>query len=131
MSITLSDGITTVALHKDLYWSDENSWHPVEQSKNYTLTGALVVMSAERKAGRHITLEPEDDGSAWMALSAVQSLRNWAAVPGKQLTLTLRGITHTVLFRHEDGGFEATPVQHRDDLVTTDFYRVVVRLLEI
>lgn len=131
MSITLSDGTTTVALHKDLYWSDENSWHPVEQTKSYTITGALIVMLGERKAGRHITLEPEDDNSAWMPLSAVEALRNWAAVPGQQLTLTLRGITHTVLFRHEDGGLEAVPILHRDTQVSTDFYRCVVRLLEI
>ena len=32
MSITLSDGTTTVTLHPDLYWEDENSWHPVEQT---------------------------------------------------------------------------------------------------
>ena len=129
--ITLSDGTTTVSLHKDLYWSDEHNWHPVEQTKNYTLTGALIVMFAERQAGRHITLEPEDDNSAWMPLVDVAVLRNWASVPGQQLTLTLRGIAHTVLFRHEDGGLEATPIQHRDDTVGTDFYRCVLRLLEI
>lgn len=129
--ITLSDGTTSVALHKDLYWSDENSWHPVEQTKNYTLTGALIVMSSERKAGRQITLEPEDDMSAWMPMGDVVALRNWAAAPGKQLALTLRGITRTVLFRHEDGGFEAVPVQHRDSTLSTDFYRCTVRLLEI
>lgn len=129
--ITLSDGITTVTLNKDLYWSDENNWHPVEQTKQYTITGAMIVMSGARTAGRHITLEPEDDNSAWMLLPAVQALRNWAAVPGKQLTLTLRGITHTVLFRHEDGGFEARPIKHQADLANTDFYSVLVRLLEI
>lgn len=131
ISITLSDGTTTVALHKDLYWSDENNWHPVEQTKAYSITGALIVMSGERKAGRHITLEPEDDHSAWMTLPVVTVLRNWAAVPGQQLTLTLRGVAHTVLFRHEDGGLEARPIQHQDSLADTDFYSCVVRLLEI
>jgi hypothetical protein len=129
--ITLSDGTTTITLHKDLYWSDENAWHPVEQTKSYTLTGAMIVMSGTRTAGRSITLAPEDDSSAWMALSDVDALRNWAAVAGKQMTLTLRGNTHTVLFRHEDGGFDATPVQHRDSTVSTDFYRCTVRLLEL
>lgn len=129
--ITLSDGTATVTLHKDLYWSDENNWHSVEQTKQYTITGALIVMSAERKTGRHITLEPEDDGSAWMLLNSVVQLRNWANVPGKQMTLNLRGENHTVLFRHEDGGFEATPILHQDSLAATDYYRCVVRLLEI
>jgi hypothetical protein len=129
--ITLSDGTTTVALHKDLYWGDEFTWRPVEQTKNYTLTGAMVVMASARKAGRHITLAPEDDSSAWMPLATVTALRNWAAAPGKQMTLTLRGITYMVLFRHEDGGLDATPVQHRSDTAIEDFYRCTVRLLEI
>lgn len=129
--ITLSDGTTTVELHKDLYWSDENNWHPVEQTKQYTITGALIVMSSERKAGRHVTLEPEDDNSAWMLLGTVVQLRNWAMTPGKQLTLNLRGANRTVLFRHEDGGFEALPIKHQDSTLVTDYYRCVVRLLEI
>ena len=129
--ITLSDGTTTVTLHNDLYWSDEHNWHPVEQTKAYTLTGALIVMSGYRASGRPITLEPEDDGSAWMQLSSVSQLRNWAAVPGKVLTLTLRGIAHSVLFRHEDGGLEAIPVKHQNDVASTDYYRCVLRLLEI
>ena len=129
--ITLSDGTLALTLHADHYWSDENNWHPVEQTKAYTLTGALIVMAGERKAGRPITLEPEDDNSAWMPLSIVEQLRNWAAVPGKQMTLTLRGIAHVVLFRHEDGGLEATPVKHQNDVASTDYYRCVLRLLEI
>ena len=129
--ITLTDGTITVTLHPDLYWSDENNWHPVEQTKQYTITGALIVMAGERKAGRHITLEPEDDGSAWMPYSAVAQLRNFALMPGKQMTLNLRGVTRTVLFRHEDGGFEAIPVKHQNDVLSTDYYRCVLRLLEI
>ena len=129
--ITLTDGTITVNLHKDLYWSDENNWHPVEQTKQYTITGALIVMSGERKAGRHVTLEAEDDNSAWMLLNTVVQLRNWAMIPGKQMTLNLRGVNRTVLFRHEDGGFEALPILHQDSLLGTDFYRCTVRLLEI
>lgn len=129
--ITLTDGTTTVVLHKDLYWSDENNWHPVEQTKEYTITGALIVMSGERKAGRHVTLEAEDDNSAWMLLNTVVQLRNWAKIPGKQMILNLRGVNRTVLFRHEDGGFEAAPILHQDETLGTDFYRCTVRLLEI
>ena len=41
MSITLSDGATTLALHPDLYWSDEHNWFPVEQTAQRTITGAV------------------------------------------------------------------------------------------
>lgn len=129
--ITLTDGTTTVALHKDLYWSDENSWHPVQQSSQYTITGAMIVMSAEKKAGRRITLEPEDDNSAWMSYTDVGQLRNMALVPGKVMTLNLRGLNRSVIFRHEDGGLEATPVKHQDSLNAQDFYTCTLRLLQI
>lgn len=65
MSITLSDGATTLALHPDLYWSDEHNWFPVEQTVQRTITGALIVSVATRLAGRPVTLQPEDDRSAW------------------------------------------------------------------
>jgi hypothetical protein len=134
MSVTLSDGTTTVTLHPDLLWSDEFNWHPVEQSAQRTVTGALIVQVATRVAGRPITLEPEDDSSAWMLRSVVEQLRNWAAVPGQELELTLRGVARDVVFRHQDGaGLEAVPVVHfsDSDVASSDWYRCTLRLMEI
>ena len=129
--ITLTDGVTTLDLHPDLRWSDEDNWHPVAQTVERTLTGALDIQVATLQAGRPITLEPEDDGSAWVPASAVAQLRNWAAVPGQQLLLTLRNVSHTVLFRHQDGGLEARPVVHYRDRVAEDWFLVTIRLMEI
>lgn len=131
MAITLSDGTTTINLHPDLYWSDENNWHPVEQTVTRTVTGALVVEVAERGAGRPVTLEPEDDSSAWMTHEVVQQLRNWAAAAGQELVLTLRGEARDVMFRHQDGGLEATPVLHMNDVQDEDYYLCVLRFMEI
>ena len=133
MSLTLADVSTTLTLNPDLYWSDENTWHPVQQTADRTITGAHVVQAALMVKGRPITLEPQDDSAAWMSLSDVTALRNWAAVPGKTMTLTLRGVERDVIFRHQDGGFEARPViQYRDGHeLTTDFYRCTIRLMEI
>ena len=129
--ITLSDGTTTLELNPDLRWSDEDNWHPVAQSVERTLTGALDIQVAALQAGRPVTLEPEDDGSAWMPSSSVAQLRNWAAVPGQQLLLTLRNVSRTVLFRHQDGGLETRPVVHYRDRVAEDWFLVTVRLMEI
>ena len=131
MSITLSDGVDTINLHADLFWSDQNKWNPVEQTALRTITGALIVSSAARVAGRPITLEPENEASAWMTGTVVEALRNCAAVPGKEFTLTLLGDTYDVIFRHQDGGFEATPVVHYNDANSTDFYLCVLRFMEI
>lgn len=129
--ITLADDTTTVTLHPDLFWSDELNWQPVEQTTQRTITGALIVSVAERVAGRPITLEPQDDSSAWMTRQVVQALRNWAADPGKELVLTLHGATYQVMFRHQDGGLEARPVVQYNQPANEDFYLCTVRLMEI
>lgn len=132
MSITLADGTTTVALHPDLYWEDEATWQPVEQTVERTITGAMIVSVAQRISGRNITLRPEDDSSAWMPRATVDALRNWAAVPGQQLTLTLRGAARTVMFRHHDGGaLDARPILHFNDVDAADWYLCTIRLMEI
>lgn len=129
--ITLSDTTTVLELNPDLFWSDEDRWNPVQQAVQRTLTGALDIQVGTLTKGRPITLEPEDDSSAWMHSSIVAQLRNWAAEPAKQMTLTLRNQTRLVLFRHQDGGFEARPVVHYRDRVDEDFYLCVIRLMEI
>lgn len=131
MSITLNDGTTTLTLSPDLLWVDENDWSPVQQSVQPTITGALDVQVGVLLAGRRITLQPEDDSSAWMRRSVVDTLRNWAAVPGKQMTLTLRSVAHTVIFRHQDTALEARPVAHFSDVQATDNYLCTLRFLEV
>lgn len=133
MSLTLADSGTTLTLNPDLYWSDENNWSPVRQVVDPSITGVPIVQVAAMVNGRPITLEPEDDEAAWMTRADVTVLRNWAAVPGKTMTLTLRGVARAVIFRHQDGGFEARPViQFRDGHeLPADFYLCTIRLMEI
>lgn len=132
MSITLADTGTTLVLNPDLYWTDENNWHPVEQTAQRTITGALVVDVQVRDGGRPITLQPQDESSGWTTRAQLDQLRNWAAVAGKTLTLTLRGSARTVMFRHQDGSaVEAEPVVHFNDVESGDFYRATIRLMEV
>ncbi|MDB5777914.1 MAG: putative transrane protein [Polaromonas sp.] len=130
MTITLSAGGTTVALDADLLWADENNWHPVEQSIERSVTGAQIISIGTRIGGRFITLQPEDDGSAWMTLLDVAQLKAWAAIAGQQMQLTLRGVTRTVIFRHPEP-MEAAPVVHYSDVQDSDWYRLTLRFLEI
>lgn len=132
MAITLTASGVTVTIHADTYWSDEFAWFPVEQSAQRTITGSLIVSVAEAIAGRPITLQAIDEQSAWATLADVAQLRNWASVAGLELQLTLRGSTRAVIFRHHEGvAFEATPIVHFSDVDNDDFYRIVLRLMEI
>lgn len=132
MAITLTDGTTTVNLHPDLLWSDENGWHPVEQTVQRTITGALIVSVGTRVKGRNITLQPEDASSAWMVRADVETLRTLAAVPGKTMTLTIRGTAYTVIFRHHEGAaVDAAPIVHYNDVDADDWYSVTLRFMEV
>lgn len=132
MTITLSYLTTTLALPEDLYWSDENDWHPVEQSVQRTITGSLIVNAATRTGGRPITLQPLDESSAWMYRELLDTLRSWGAVAGRTMTLTLRGVSRSVIFRHQDGAaIEALPIIHYNDVNSADFYLTTLRFQEV
>lgn len=130
--ITLSDGTTTLTLHPDLLWLDENNWHPVEQSVQRSVTGAYIVSAATRVKGRSITLQPIDQSSSWTPRADLDQLRNWASVAGKQLVLTLRGTQYNVIFRHHEApAVDATPVVHYNDVDLADWYLVTLKFAEV
>ena len=129
-AITLAADGTTLTLNPDLYWSDEQGWFPVEQTSVRTITGSLVVSTALKTGGRPITLTTDSEDSGWVTRADVEQLRNWASVPGKVLTLTLRGTSRSVIFRHQDVAFDAAPVAHYSDINSADFYRATIRFQE-
>lgn len=132
MAITLTYSGTTLDLPADLLWIDENDWAPVEQSVQRSISGALIVSAASRIAGRPITLRPENDSSAWMMRSVLNTLVTWATFPERQMTLSIRGTSYDVIFRHHDGqAIEASPVIHYNDAQPTDPYIVTLRFMEV
>ncbi len=125
----------TLSLPDDLLWSDEHTWSPVVSSVSYLITGALLVQSAARQAGRDITLVGAAD-MAWVTRSVVNLLRDWAALPLDSVTgrfeLTLMdGRIFTVAFRHADGAMEAEPVTGFPARNDSDFYRITLNLMQI
>jgi hypothetical protein len=130
--ITLTYLTTVITLNPDLTWGDEHNWFPVEQSVQRTITGALIISTATRVAGRPVTLAPTDDSSAWMPQATLDELRNLAVVPGRVLQLNIRGTSRDVIFRHHEGAaIEAVPVVYYNDVDATDWFKVTLRLMEI
>jgi len=130
--ISLTSAGVTLTLHPDLYWSDEHNWHPVEQTAQRTITGAQIISTAARIGGRPLTLEPFDESSAWLPRATVETLRQWAATPGKEMTLTLRGVAYAVLFRHQDApALDAKPIIHFNDADAADWYSATLKFMEI
>lgn len=127
---TLTVGSTTVDLG-DLLWADEFAWQPVAQQVDRSLTGALLIQAAALLAGRPVTLTGGADDRGWISRATLLQCTAWAAVPGQVMTLAWRGSSYSVIWRHQDGAIEATPVDPRTDDAADDDYRVTLRLMVI
>lgn len=122
-------------LPDDLLWADEHGWTPAVASASYLITGALLIQSATRQAGRPITLVGAAD-MAWVTRATVEQLRAWAAVPvgsatGRFALTFADGRAFTVAFRHSETAIEAEPVLGFPARADTDFYRLTLRFLEL
>ncbi len=107
--ITLTYNGTVAQLGDRLLWTDEFGWSPVEQKTGPGTRGSFLVHVGVRQAGRPITLDGVSS-KAPFTRSLCASLDAWAALPGIFLTLNLRGVARQVMFDHERGGFQATPI---------------------
>jgi hypothetical protein len=108
-TITLTHLGTTAHISDRLDWTDEFEWSPVEQATAYSTTGRLLLDVALKQAGQPITLVGTDT-AAWITRALCATLQAWASLPGIQLTLTLRGVPHLVVFDHAKQGFTARPI---------------------
>ena len=130
MSTTLTVGATTVTLHDDLQWTDEFEWQPVEQAVQRSLTGALLIDVRAKTLGRPITLAGADLKAAWMPRATIAQLYAWASVPDQAMTLSLRGVSYTVKWRHEQPpALTAVPVIDYADVDSADWYRATLKLM--
>ena len=132
MSITLTYNGTTAHLGDRLHWADEFDWSPVEQATGYSTRGKLLVDVGLKLAGQPITLEGTDT-NAWITRALCSTLQAWAALPGIELALVLRGTTHAVIFDHAQGGFSAQPIwKLLDGEITPELmYRPTFKFLKV
>jgi len=126
MTITL-DAIT---LPPDLLWSDEFDWSAIESSQEYAVTGALVVDTATRLAGRPITLEAADD-RAWIDRATLAAIHALTTPVNRQMTLTMNGVTRTVIFRPGIDPIVARPIFPLANPQPDLAYVVTLRFTEI
>jgi len=121
----------TLLLPDDLLWVDEHAWTAATANVEYLLTGALLIESAARQAGRPITLVGAPD-MAWVRRSTVDRLHALAHLPQQMLRLAFAdGRTFGVMFRHADGAIEAEPVLGFPTPTHDGWYRVTLRFLEV
>ena len=111
------------------------SFEKLKMDISYLLTGALLVQSGTRQAGRPITLVGAAD-MAWVTRAIVETLYGWAADPlavdSGRFELTLADArVFIVAFRFGDTAIEAETVMGFPARSDTDYYRLTLRLMEI
>ena len=120
-----------ISLPADLLWSDEWAASTVAQTVRRTLDGGLVVFYGELRAGVPITLESQPD-AGWLTRAQVEAVALRAASPGGIYTLSLRGQTWQVMFRHHDApAFEAKPLVVLANPQPGDFYLATLKLMTV
>jgi len=131
-----------LTLPQGLVWSDEFAWSPVVQTADHSLSGALIVQTGARSAGRPITLVGRSSGrdhSALILRADLLTLQSALSIAGAEYTLTLHDSrTFTAIARHEgEGPLVVDPLPVYRDLPpanpgSTHWYVIrAIRLLEV
>ena len=134
MTITLTNGGTTLSLPPDLIWADELTWSAVAQSTERGIFGTLIIDAMARNGGRPITLQGDGD-SAWIDRGTLRALGAWARTPGLRMALDVRGEIFTVVFDHgpeeETRAIAMSAVIDYSDKQDGDYYcSLVLRFIE-
>lgn len=128
MPTTLTNGSTVLTLPDDLRWTDEFAWVPVQESREYSVTGAQLIDRRLKQAGRPITLSGAPD-AAWVTRAVTLTLQQWAQQLEPALSLSYRGVTYAVEFDHGQPPLEVTPIVDYASPVSTDQCWFVLRLI--
>lgn len=122
--------LDNLTLPEDLIWVDEFDWTPIQQTQTYSITGALIIESGTKQAGRPITLSG-DANSGLISRADLKKLQTklTASTP---LVLTLNDArTFNVIFNHTQKPIESKPWIDYSDTDDTDFYTLKISLLAV
>ena len=127
----LDDGVTPIVFSDHLVWSDEFSWSPVQQSKQYSIGGTLVIQEAKKLSGRPITLVGGEN--VWESRSVVEALHAASLLTFQEFTLTMPdSSTKTVMFDKQNNPIEAKALFAGQDEQATDQYIInTLRFVEV
>jgi hypothetical protein len=122
--------LDNLTLPEDLLWADEFDWTPIEQSQSYSVTGALIIQSGTKQAGRPITLSGGNDYGV-ISRATLKLLSAKLAI-NSPMALTLNdGRVFSVIFNHSKNPIEAKPWIDYSTPEDADFYTLKINLLAV
>lgn len=127
MYITLDD----VQLDDQLQWVNEFEHNPVEQTREHSITGALLIQEGAKLHGREIDLR--SNGGAWTPLSVVRQLEAMRDQVGRVMLLTLADGRQLHVTWNRTGGapLTAEPVFREAYPAADSIYHIDLRLLTV
>lgn len=123
MAVITLGGVTLPA---DLAWPDRYAWQPVVNATEYSLTGALIIQSATKLAGRPITLQGADN-RAWATRTTVEAVKALQAVAGQTYTLSIESGSYTVMIL----SVEAEPLWDLAPASSGDYCAMTISMIEV
>jgi hypothetical protein len=117
-----------IDLTDNLVWPDEYQFNQIEQFRDRSLTGGLIIQEGLKQYGRPITLE------GWLPRATVDALVAKEATAGIEMTLTLPDErVFAVTFDRNSVAVEAAPIMQYTKASTDPAwsYQVVLRLLTV
>jgi len=143
--LSSADPYHTIDLPKDLEWEDESIWSPVEQSLEYSLTGALLIQTGIKLHGRTITLVGKDD-MGWITRPDFDKLMTMRNIPDLEMTFEFIKrefisdvyvysaplFQHTVNFNHAEGALNLESIKRWDNYEPDGWFKIrFIRLIEV
>lgn len=123
--MTLDD----IDITNNLVWVDEFTYNNVEQSKERSLTGGLIVQAGLKLFGRPITLS-----ESWLPRSTIDALAAKEMLSEPMILTLADSRVFTVVFDRSRGiAIEATPVHNFVDAANEPAwqYRATIRLMTV
>ncbi|HDS1561948.1 TPA: hypothetical protein UNJ94_000247 [Stenotrophomonas maltophilia] len=130
-----------IELPADLQWTDEfTAWRVGQQVRN-SLNGAMIVQESARQAGRPITLQTTRDGTAYVGVVALPTVRALQASEGEVRLSPLELVmpahnggdrTFQVRWRRVDGpAIEVEPTRFAVPALDSDLFSITLRLMTV
>lgn len=143
MNLTKFGTETTIVLPDDLEWKDEFTWSATTSSNTYLLTGALLVQTSTKQAGRPITLE-SGSNTVYVTRQTVLDLITWAETPEQIYSLEftseryvneeeeeIPGRTFKCIFDYTKNPIQAESLYFIAPYQATDYYKITLNLIEV
>jgi hypothetical protein len=122
--------LNTIILPENLIWIDEFDWQQTSESKEYSLSGSLLIDTGTKLKGRLITLQGEIN-AGWITRTDILSLQTLANT-NATMTLTLNDLrTFQVRFDYNTKSVEVKPIADYSTPAVTDYYQIILRLYEV